>query len=88
MINNSSDARQYKRSTGHSKQKTIKYQQKRFSEQRGNFQSFQINSNPGLSLIHEKVHQDLEVLKTQVLKEIFLVTSRIRYFYFMRNGCN
>ena len=48
-----------------------------FSEQREDFQSFQINSYSGLSLIHEEVHQDLEVLKTRVLKEIFLVTSRI-----------
>ena len=67
MTNNSSDARHYKRSTGRSKHENIKYQQRHFfGEQREDFQFYQINSNSGLSLIQEKVHQDLDVLKTQV----------------------
>ena len=68
MTNNSSDARNYKRSTSHTKQENIMKisAEAFFGEQREDFQFSQINYNSGLSLIQEKVHQDLEILKTQV----------------------
>ena len=66
MINNSSDARKYKRSTGHSRQENIKYQQKRFLVNRG--RTFNPPFRAGqVSLFYEKWMQltsDLHILQT------------------------
>ena len=67
MTNNSSDARHYKRSIGHSKQENIKYQQKHFLvNRRRTFNPPKSTATQGQASFKKNVHQDLEVLKTQV----------------------